>query len=76
MTYGTISSLILVANLPMLVPPYFCTIHVADGSFRFWWKLGGVAGDGVSGGDEEPDRGDRDPSDIARKERRPRIVAK
>lgn len=43
-TYGTMSSAILVANLPTLVPPYFWTTHVADGSMVFWWRLGGVRG--------------------------------
>lgn len=64
-SYGTISSLILAANFPTLVPPNFCTIHVADGSLEFWCKLGGVAGEGVSGGDGRLDSDASDPSDIA-----------
>lgn len=56
-TYGTISSLILLANFPTLVPPYFCTIQVADGSLEFWCQFGGVAGEGVSGSEEVDDDG-------------------
>jgi hypothetical protein len=43
------SSAILAANLPILVPPNFCTIHLAEGSTVFWCKLGGVPGGGVRG---------------------------
>src|ERR1700712_5458413 len=58
-THGTISSLIFAANLPTLVPPYFCTIQVADGSLLFWCQFGGVAGDGVSGNEEVEEEGIR-----------------
>lgn len=47
------SSAILTANLPILVPPNFCTIHFAEGSMLFWCKLGGVPGGGVEAGDME-----------------------
>lgn len=43
-THGTISSAILVANLPTLVPPYFCTSHRAAGSPEFWCSAVGVWG--------------------------------
>jgi hypothetical protein len=43
-THGTISSAILIANLPTLVPPYFWTSHLAEGSIEFWCKFGGVCG--------------------------------
>lgn len=45
-THGKMSSAILAANLPTLVPPYFCTSQVAAGSMLFWWRLGGVGGVG------------------------------
>lgn len=61
-----ISSLIRVANFPTLVPPYFCTIQVADGSFEFWCKLGGVIGDEDSEEEEALDSGGEDASDIVR----------
>lgn len=53
-THATISSAILTANLPTLVPPYFCTSHLAEGSIVFWCRFGGVAGpeDDSSEGDE------------------------
>jgi hypothetical protein len=34
------------ANLPTLVPPYFCTSHLASGSIVFWCMFGGVLGKG------------------------------
>ena len=47
-------SAICEANLPTLVPPYFCTIHLASGSIVFWCKFGGVlGGGGVSMEDSE-----------------------
>jgi hypothetical protein len=46
-------SAICKANLPTLVPPYFCTIHLASGSIVFWCKFGGVPGGGVSIEDSE-----------------------
>lgn len=48
------------------MPPYFCTIHVADGSMEFWCIFGGVAGEGVSSGDEPPEGGELEALDIAR----------
>ena len=39
-----ISLAIRCANLPTLVPPYFCTTHLVDGSTGFWWRFGGVLG--------------------------------
>ena len=39
------SSAILAANFPTLVPPNFCTIHFVEGSMLFWCKFGGVGGD-------------------------------
>lgn len=44
---------ILTANFPTLVPPNFCTIHLAEGSMVFWWRFGGVRGGGVSKEEEE-----------------------
>jgi hypothetical protein len=52
-TNDTMSSAILTANFPTLVPPYFCTSHLADGSMVFWCKFGGVRGGGVPEEDEE-----------------------
>jgi hypothetical protein len=44
------------ANFPTLVPPYFCTSHLASGSIVFWCKFGGVpGGGGVSTEDIEGD---------------------
>lgn len=52
--YGTMFSAICKANLPTLVPPYFCTSHLASGSIVFWCKFGGVlGGGGVSMEDSE-----------------------
>lgn len=61
------SSAILTANLPTLVPPNFWTSQRADGSMVFWWRFGGVRGrepesveDGEAGtgssdiGDDQP----------------------
>ena len=53
LSHETMSSAILTANLPTLVPPYFCTSHLADGSIVFWWRLGGVRGGGDSAEEEE-----------------------
>ena len=53
LSYETISSAILTANFPTLVPPYFCTSHLADGSMEFWWRLGGVRGGGGDSAEEE-----------------------
>ena len=39
-------SAICAANFPTLVPPYFCTTHLALGSIVFWCKFGGVPGGG------------------------------
>ena len=61
-SYGRISSAIWAANFPTLVPPYFCTSHVAAGSMEFWCKFGGVAG-GVKS-ELSQDAGDEDPEDI------------
>lgn len=36
LTHEKMSSAILTANFPTLVPPYFCTSHLADGSMEFW----------------------------------------
>ena len=53
------SSAILVANFPTLVPPYFCTNHFAAGSMVFWCILGGVSGACPEDNDEErEDTGD------------------
>ncbi len=38
------SSAILVANFPTLVPPNFWTSHLAAGSMVFWCMFGGVPG--------------------------------
>jgi len=47
-------SAICEANFPTLVPPYFCTSHLASGSIVFWCKFGGVlGGGGVSMEDSE-----------------------
>lgn len=51
-TYETISAM-FTANLPTLVPPYFCTSHLDEGSMLFWYALGGVRG-----GDEEGEEAD------------------
>lgn len=32
------------ANFPTLVPPNFCTSHLAAGSIEFWCRFGGVVG--------------------------------
>jgi hypothetical protein len=48
------SSEILTGYFPMLVPPNFCTSHLADGSMVFWCKSGGVCGG------EDDAEGDRD----------------
>jgi hypothetical protein len=49
-------SVICEANFPTLVPPYFCTSHLASGSIVFWCKFGGVLGNGgVSTEDSEAD---------------------
>jgi hypothetical protein len=39
-------SAICEANFPTLVPPYFCTSHLASGTIVFWCKFGGVLGGG------------------------------
>lgn len=52
-THATISSAILTANFPTLVPPYFCTSHCAEGSIVFWCKFGGVRRPEEDGDDEE-----------------------
>ena len=57
-TYGTMSSAICEANFPTLVPPYFCTSHLASGSIVFWCRFGGVLGNGGdSTEDSEADEG-------------------
>lgn len=50
------SSAILTANLPTLVPPNFCTSHFAAGSIEFWCKFGGVGGGVVDEVEELEDR--------------------
>lgn len=35
LAYGTMFSAIRAANFPTLVPPYFCTTHLALGSIVF-----------------------------------------
>jgi hypothetical protein len=52
----------LIGNLPTLVPPNFCTSHLAEGSSVFWCRLGGVFGreNGVSES-EDDERGDEAP---------------
>lgn len=56
MTHETISSAIFTANFPTLVPPNFCTSHLAAGSIEFWWRLGGVDGDDTEDVDAPEDR--------------------
>ena len=51
------SSAILIACFPMLVPPYFCTSHWEDGSMVFWCIFGGVRGGGVPEDEEELEGG-------------------
>jgi len=53
-TNETISSAILTANFPTLVPPNFWTSHLAAGSMLFWCRFGGVRG-GEDDKDEERD---------------------
>lgn len=50
------SSAILTGYFPTLVPPNFCTSHLADGSIVFWCRLGGVRG-GEEDKDDEDDGG-------------------
>lgn len=57
------SSAILTANFPTLVPPNFWTSHLAAGSWLFWCKLGGVLG-GEDDEDDDPDDGGVDGLDI------------
>ena len=38
------SSAMFTKYFPTLVPPNFCTSHLADGSMVFWCKFGGVLG--------------------------------
>lgn len=52
-TYGMISSHILEANLPTLVPPYFWTSQGVDGSTGFWWRIRCIPDGGVIGGEKE-----------------------
>lgn len=52
-----ISSAILAANFPTLVPPYFWTSHFAAGSTVFWCMLGGVLGTAGTDREEERDEG-------------------
>ena len=54
-THGTMCAAMVAANLPTLVPPYFCTSQRAAGSIEFWWRFGGVRGGGVPGADDEVD---------------------
>ena len=56
-TNGIMSSAILAANFPTLVPPYFCTSHLAAGSMVFWCMFGGVRGALIIDSDEERDEG-------------------
>jgi hypothetical protein len=51
------SSAILTAYFPTLVPPYFCTSHLEDGSMVFWCIFGGVRGGGVPEDEEELEGG-------------------
>jgi hypothetical protein len=60
------SSAIFTENFPMLVPPNFCTSHLADGSMVFWCRFGGVYG-GEDDNDEDPEDGGVSSSDIASK---------
>ena len=53
------SSAIFSANLPTLVPPNFCTSHLAAGSIEFWWRFGGVDGEEY----DELDASEADESD-------------
>ena len=55
-TNATMSSAILTANFPTLVPPNFWTSHLAEGSMVFWWRLGGVTGND-DGDDDDDDNG-------------------
>jgi hypothetical protein len=50
------SAAIFAGNFPTLVPPNFCTSHLASGSMLFWCKLGGVEG-GVDSREDEEDGG-------------------
>ena len=52
------SSAILRPNFPTLVPPYFCTSHLASGSMVFWCKFGGVLGGEGDNEDDLEDSGD------------------
>jgi hypothetical protein len=62
-TYGTISSAILTANFPILVPPYFCTSHVASGSTLFC-RFEGVVGGEYDNEEDLEDKGDGGVDDI------------
>jgi len=66
LTHETTSAAILRANFPTLVPPNFCTSHLASGSALFWCKFGGVFGGDVDGDDDLED-GDEDGVDILQK---------
>lgn len=57
-TYDTISAAILSGNFPTLVPPNFCTSHLASGSMLFWCRFGGVFGGEDAREDEELDEED------------------
>lgn len=52
------SSAILTLNFPTLVPPYFCTSHLASGSMVFWCRFGGVLGGEGDNEDDLEDNGD------------------
>lgn len=69
--HETISSAILTANLPTLVPPNFCTNHLAPGSMLFWCKFGGVWGGedlGVDNDEEDGEETGVDSVDMADRE--------
>ena len=66
-TYETISSAILTPNFPTLVPPYFCTSHLASGSIVFWCRFGGVLGGEGDNDEDLEDNGDSDGVDISEK---------
>jgi len=46
------------ANFPILVPPNFCTSHLASGLILFWCKFGGVLGGEDDNEEDLEDSGD------------------
>src|SRR4051812_30287311 len=63
-THATTSAAIFKANFPTLVPPNFCTSHLASGSMLFWWRFGGVLGGEVEREDDLEDGGVEGGDDI------------